>query len=81
MVQAPSSTGANHLKSRVVVDGPVADVSVSGAFDGVAQHPDVEMVDALCKAAAEPDVASSECAHSSAIVFGKDNVETIELAA
>lgn len=62
------------------VDVPVAVVSVSGAFDGVKQHPDLKIVDAVLKdAQSETDVTRTESAQYVAYVREKYFVETVDL--
>lgn len=64
MVQVPKSTGAAYSKSVVDLKASVVDVSVSGASDGVEQHPNVETVDAVSKdALTEPEVTLTEEDH------------------
>lgn len=55
---------------------------MSGRSDGVQQHPDVKMVDAVSTAAdAKPDVILTEEAQSFPSVLEEYCVETVDLAA
>lgn len=81
LVQAPSSTGAAHSNFHVDADASVAGLPVSSTSAGVEKHPDVNIVHAVPKALAEPDVILTEGAQSFSSVLEQDCVETVDLAA
>lgn len=82
MVQVSCSTGCAYSKVDVRVDDLVRDLSMSGAFDKVEQHQDLETVDAVHKdAPAEADVTLTEDDQCFTLVLNEDCFETVHLAA
>lgn len=82
MVQVSNSKGAAHSERHVDVCTPVADVSVSGAFDVVEKYSNVEMVDGVPKdAAVKANVTFIDGAQSSASEFEEDCAGIVDVAA
>lgn len=73
MVQvALRSTSSSHSKFHVDVDGSIADVSVSGASDGVEQRLDIGIINAVRKVGlAKRNVTMIDDAQSYTSVPGK----------